>query len=141
MLSEKGSRCSGDLPELARNKREELAAARQLLESGFPRQAISRAYYAAFYAAQAALKATGTDLPKTHAGLRSKFSELAHTAPDVGADVGRALSQLESGRTEADYGNPTISADEAGEAIAKAEHVVDVIERALTARGSDARTT
>lgn len=78
------------------------------------------------------------ELPKTHAGLRSKFSEFAHAAPDVGGDVGRALSQLESGRTEADYGLPTVSAHEAAAAITKAEHVVEVIERALAVRRSDA---
>jgi uncharacterized protein (UPF0332 family) len=37
--------------------REELEAACKLVESGLPRQAISRAYYAAFYAARAALEA------------------------------------------------------------------------------------
>jgi uncharacterized protein (UPF0332 family) len=48
------------------------------------------------------------------------------------------LSQLETERTEADYGRPTISTDEAREAIAKAEHIVEVIERALAVRGTDA---
>jgi uncharacterized protein (UPF0332 family) len=80
------------------------------------------------------------ELPKTHAGLRSRFSDFANKAPDIGADVGRALSQLETGRTEADYGRPTISADEAREAIAKAEHIVEVIERALAARGTNTGT-
>jgi uncharacterized protein (UPF0332 family) len=56
---------------------EELAAARQLLESGFPRQATSRAFYAAFYAAHAALEVAGIAPPKTHTGLRTKFSEFA----------------------------------------------------------------
>lgn len=79
-------------------------------------------------------------MPKTHAGLRSKFSDFANKTPDLGADVGRALSQLETGRTEADYGQPTVSADEAREAIAKAEHVVEVIERALAGRGTDGGT-
>jgi hypothetical protein len=44
--------------------REELEAARNLVESGFPRQAISRAYYAAFYAARAALEAAGEPSPQ-----------------------------------------------------------------------------
>ena len=81
------------MTNLARS-REELAAARNLANSGFPRQAISRAYYAAFYAARAALEAAGEPSPKTHNGLRSRFSDLARSNPRIGAGVGRALSQL-----------------------------------------------
>lgn len=51
--------------------REELDAARNLVNSGFPRQAISRAYSAAFYAARAALEATGEPSPKTHSGCEA----------------------------------------------------------------------
>jgi uncharacterized protein len=112
--------------------REELAAARDLVNSGFPRQATSRAYYAAFYAARAALEAAGISAPKTHSGLRSRFSEFAQATPGIGGEVGRALSQLETGRTDADYGGSRISADEANDAIAKAEHIVDVVERTIT---------
>jgi uncharacterized protein len=102
-----------------------------LVESGYPRQATSRAYYAAFYAAQAALEAAGEDAPKTHSGLRSGFSELARSTPAIGAEVGRELSQLETARTDADYGEPSITREEANDAIAKAEHIVEVIEHVL----------
>jgi uncharacterized protein (UPF0332 family) len=112
---------------------EDLAAARELLDSGFPRQATSRAYYAAFYAARAALEAAGISAPKTHSGLRTRFSEFAKGTPRIGGEVGRTLSQLETGRTDADYGGSTISVDEASDAIAKAEHVVDVVEQAIAA--------
>lgn len=113
--------------------REELDAARNLVDSGFPRQAISRAYYAAFYAARAALEAAGEPSPKTHSGMRSRFSDLARSTPSIGPDVGRALSQLGTDRTEADYDEPTITNEEANDAIVKAERVVDVIERAISA--------
>jgi uncharacterized protein len=111
--------------------REELEAARKLVESGFPRQAISRAYYAAFYAARAALDAAGERSPKTHSGMRSRFSDLSRSTPALGSDVGRALSQLGTDRTEADYDEPTMTAEEANDAIDKAQHVVDVVERAI----------
>ena len=111
--------------------REELAAAGKLVESGFPRQAISRAYYAAFYAARAAIDAAGERSPKTHSGMRSRFSDLARSTPALGSDVGRALSQLGTGRTEADYDEPTMTAEDANEAIDKARHVVDAVERAI----------
>lgn len=104
-----------------------------LVERGFPRQATSRAYYAAFYAARAALEAAGISPPKTHSGLRTRFSEFAHATPEIGGAVGRALSQLETGRTDADYGEPEISVDEAKDEIAKAEHIVEVVERAIAA--------
>jgi uncharacterized protein len=113
--------------------REELAAARDLVDSGFPRQATSRAYYAAFYAAHAALEAAGISAPKTHTGLRTRFSEFAKETLGIGGEVGRALSQLETGRTDADYGGSTISVDEANDAIAKAEHIVYVVEQAIAA--------
>jgi uncharacterized protein len=111
--------------------REELEAARKLVESGFPRQAISRAYYAAFYAARAALEAAGEQSPKTHSGMRSRFSDLARSTPALGPDIGRSLSQLGTDRTEADYDEPTMTAEEANAAIDKARHVVDVVERAI----------
>lgn len=110
---------------------EELGAARNLVDSGFPRQAVSRAYYAAFYAARAALEAAGEPSPKTHSGMRSRFSDLARSTPSIGPEVGRALSQLGTDRTEADYDEPTTTNEEANDAIAKAQRVVDVIERAI----------
>lgn len=62
----------------------------------------SRAYYAAFYAARAALQAAGEQAPKTHSGLRSRSADFARTSPRMRAELGRALSQLETSRTEAD---------------------------------------
>lgn len=112
---------------------EELDAARNLVDGGFPRQAISRAYYAAFYAARAAIETAGKPLPKTHSGMRSRFSDLARSTPTIGPEVGRALSQLGTDRTEADYDEPTITIEEANDAIAKEQHIVDVIERAIAA--------
>ena len=55
----------------------------------------------------------------------------------LGPEAGRALSQLETSRTEADYGEPSMTVDEARDAISKAEQLVEVIERFLdsTQRG------
>jgi uncharacterized protein (UPF0332 family) len=54
----------------------------------------------------------------------------------LGPEFGRILSQLETGRTDADYGEPTITLEEATDAIAKAERLVDAIEEFLGA-GTD----
>jgi uncharacterized protein (UPF0332 family) len=78
--------------------------------------------------------------PRTHTGLRGRFSDFARSSPTLGAEVGRELSQLETGRTDADYGEPEITPDKANEAIIKAEHVVDVAERALE-RGPSSKDT
>jgi uncharacterized protein (UPF0332 family) len=53
--------------------------------------------------------------------------------------VGRELSQLETARTNADYGEPSISVEEAKDAIARAEHVVEVIEQVLANGPPDKR--
>lgn len=115
------------------SSREELSIARELLDNGHPRQAASRAYYAAFYAARAAVETEGGgDVPKTHSGLRSRFAELARSTPAIGAEAGRALSRLETRRTQADYGDEVdISAVQAEHAIGLAELVVDAVGRAL----------
>jgi uncharacterized protein (UPF0332 family) len=89
------------------------------------------AYFAAFYAARAALEAAGEPSPKTHSGMRSRFSDLARSTPSIGAEVGRALSQLGTNRAEVDYDEPAITIDEAKDAIAKARRVVEVVEQAI----------
>ena len=53
----------------------ELLAARHLEEAGFSAQATSRAYYAAFYAAEAALLSLGETRSK-HSGVISAFGLL-----------------------------------------------------------------
>lgn len=51
---------------------QELAAAELLLTSGFYVQAVSRAYYAAFYAAETANAFVG-EIRRSHAGVISAF--------------------------------------------------------------------
>ena len=63
--------------------RHELAAARLLADNGFPAQAISRAYYAAFYAAEAALLGIG-EVRSKHAGVIAA----AHPADEPTAATG-----------------------------------------------------
>jgi hypothetical protein len=66
--------------------------------------------------------------------MRSRFSDpLARSTASIGPEVGRELSQLGTDRTEADYDEPIITIAEANDAIAKAQRVVEVIERAIEA--------
>jgi uncharacterized protein (UPF0332 family) len=102
-----------------------------LVEKGFPRQATARAYFAAFYAAREALEAAGNLSPSTRGRLPARFSELADATPAIGGELGGALGQLETGCREADDGERTISVDVANDAITRAEHIVEVVEKAI----------
>jgi uncharacterized protein (UPF0332 family) len=92
---------------------------------------VSRAYYAAFYAARAAVEITGA-APKTHSGLRSKFADLARSSPMVGGELGTALADLGAQPGDADYGEPAdIAAEDARQAIDEAGTIVDAVDRFL----------
>ena len=59
---------------LLQRARETLGAARLLLEAGHFSDSVSRAYYAAFYAAEAALLNEGIT-PRTHKGVHALFDQ------------------------------------------------------------------
>ncbi|MGH2993718.1 MAG: HEPN domain-containing protein [Solirubrobacterales bacterium] len=104
---------------------EEVAAARVLVGNDFPRQAASRAYYGAFYAAEAALLVLGETRSK-HSGVISAFGRLVVKAGGLDRETGRLLSELFAERGEADYGEG-MGSEEAAEAIADAERFVHAV--------------
>jgi uncharacterized protein (UPF0332 family) len=113
---------------------EELAAARLLASKGFETQAVSRAYFAAFFAAEAALLALGETRSK-HAGVLSAFVHLLVRSGQIGEEIGRLLRSLFERRNEADYGAPVdVPVEEADAAIRDAERVVSAVERWLAQR-------
>ena len=98
---------TGDLePRLARSH-QELEAARLLADRGFHAQGVSRAYYAAFYAASEALLALGESRPK-HSGVIAAFASLVVKAEGVEEEIGRALRSLFDQRSVADYGDDSL---------------------------------
>ena len=107
---------------------EELAAARHLTAGGFAAQAISRAYYAAFYAAEAALQQLGETRSK-HSGVIAAFGQLLVRTGEIEPAAGKLLRSLFDRRAGADYDwiDPPSSSD-AEQAIADAEHVVRSVE-------------
>ena len=111
----------------------ELAAAELLTRNGFGAQAVSRAYYAAFYAAETALLAIGESRSK-HAGVIAAFARLV--VRDHGADetAGRLLRSLFERRSQADYEVAEVPAAEAEHAVSDAARVVGIIGRWLDAR-------
>jgi uncharacterized protein (UPF0332 family) len=115
--------------------REEIEAARALLEAGFPSQALSRAYFACFHAASATLEAVG-DVPVTHTGVVSAFARHAVAQDGVGHEAGRILRRLFEHRGDVDYGLSDAPASTARAAIEDAERLIAVTERWIAERSS-----
>ncbi|WP_457653425.1 HEPN domain-containing protein [Rhodocaloribacter sp.] len=81
---------------------ETLAAARYNLEGGFLTTAVNRAYYAAYYAARAALLTIG-EAPRTHHGLLLRFNLQFVKTGRIGGHVAQTLAYAEELREGADY--------------------------------------
>jgi uncharacterized protein (UPF0332 family) len=110
--------------------REELAAARLLADKGFEAQAISRAYFAAFFAAETALLALGETRSK-HSGVISAFVHLVIRRGQIDEEAGRLLRSLFERRNEADYSPVDVPFEEAEAAIRDADRVVGAVEEWL----------
>ncbi len=115
-------------PDALARARQELGAAALLADNGFAAQAVSRAYFAAFYAAEAALSHLGEARSK-HSGVVSAFGQLLVREHGVDELAGRLLRSLFERRSHADAEDVPI--DEARAAVADAITVVDTIERWL----------
>lgn len=111
--------------------REEIRAAKVLLEAGLPSQAVSRAYAAAVNAAQAALWAVG-ETPSTSAGVVAAFSRRM-VADDHDPEPARALRKLFEDRNDVDHAHATASSEQAADAIAAAQGVVAAATRFIEA--------
>jgi uncharacterized protein (UPF0332 family) len=118
------------LTALARS-RQEIEAARLLAGAGFGPQAISRAYYAAFYAAEQALATLGESRSK-HSGVISTFARLVVREGGLDEEAGRLLRSLFERRNSADYDEAPASKDDAVRAVQDAERCVDSVESWLT---------
>ena len=108
------------LPE--ERSRDELRAARVLLEANLPDQAVSRAYFAALHAASAVLLVLG-DPQTSEVGIVTAF---ARRVPDDGFDpeAGRMLRKLFEDRTDVDQALANAPAEEAERAIGDADRLV-----------------
>jgi uncharacterized protein (UPF0332 family) len=113
---------------------EELAAARLLAGKGFEAQAVSRAYFAAFYAAEAALLVLGETRSK-HSGVVSAFVHLLVRGGQFDEEIGRLLRSLFERRNEADCSPIDVPAEEADAAIRDAERVVSAVQMWRTEHG------
>jgi uncharacterized protein (UPF0332 family) len=104
--------------------RQELKAAEALLEAGFPAQAVSHAYLAAFRAATAALAVLG-EVPATNSGVISAFGR--HVVGETGVDheTGRVLRRLYEDRNDIENGLVDAPVEEARGASEDASRFVE----------------
>jgi uncharacterized protein (UPF0332 family) len=105
---------------------QELAAARVLADAGFAAQAVSRAYFAAFYSAEAALLELGEARSK-HSGVIAAFVQAIVSTHGVDERAGRLLRDLFERRGQADYSTDPVPAVEARRAIDDADFVVAAV--------------
>lgn len=125
-------------PDRLKRSREELRAAEVLAANGFLRQAVSRAYFGAFFAAEAALRSLGESRSK-HAGVISAFGRRVVKEGKMDEGVGQILRSLFERRNEADYGpaeagRGEVGREEADRAIEDAQRFVQAVEDWLARR-------
>jgi uncharacterized protein (UPF0332 family) len=125
------------LTALARSRRE-IEAARLLGEADFGTQAVSRAYYAALYAAEEALGSLGESRSK-HSGVIAAFGRLVVREGGLEEEMGRILRSLFEQRNDVDYGEAVALREDAELAIRDAERFVDAVESWLAGREKDGR--
>jgi uncharacterized protein (UPF0332 family) len=113
--------------------RDKARVARELCERGDWDDAVSRAYYAAFHAAQAALLTEG-QRADTHRGLVTLFGLLLVRSGKLDRRWGKFLANLKDDREAGDY-DPVSYVDEATahDAVVEAEEFVGAIERYIAA--------
>ena len=98
-----------------------LKAAQNLLADGLYDDAVSRAYYAVFHSARAALKVKGIETV-SHKGLISQFALHLVKSGEVEEEYGDILRQIKEDRETGDY-EPlvTFGSDEAAQLVGGAE--------------------
>jgi uncharacterized protein (UPF0332 family) len=110
--------------------------ARDLLAKGDWDDAVSRAYYAAFHAAQAALLTEG-QRGETHKGLVTLFGLLLVKTGKFDKKWGKFLANLKDDRESSDYDALSwIDEETARRAVHEADEFVASVERYLSGLGA-----
>lgn len=117
---------------LLRKARKSLRGAHVLADQEFLYDfAVSRAYYAMFYVAEAFLLEDGLAFSK-HSAVIAAFGERFAKTGRVPAEFHRYLLDGQDRRNAGDYGlGPELSRTDADEQIARAEQFLDLAERLL----------
>jgi uncharacterized protein (UPF0332 family) len=112
--------------------RDELRAARALLDAGLPAQAVSRAWFAALHSAAAALAAIG-ERPSSPTEVVSSFAR-SISGYGIAPETGRTLRKLFEDHRDVDYALAVPAAGDGERAVGDAERFVDETTRWIEAR-------
>ncbi len=108
-----------------------IAAARVLLDQGFPEYSASRSYYAMFYAATALLDRHGQTF-KRHSALLSAFAKLLHETEVVPKSCHRWISDAYNARIASDYrADREVPDAEASNHVENAERLMILVRQVL----------
>src|SRR5512136_1238439 len=111
---------------------DKLALARKLTVDGYYNDAVSKAYYAMFYASRALLLAVGQD-PHKHTGVVSLFGEHFVKTGKTDARFGRTLAVAKRLREESDYDERKhATKEEAEQACVDADEFIRETHRLIT---------
>jgi uncharacterized protein (UPF0332 family) len=112
--------------------RSNIEAAKLLLDKGFTEVAITRAYYAMFYCAQALLLEKGIT-GSSHKRVISAFGQYLVTTGEAPAELHRYLIEAQRERHVADYlAESSLTQEDAEEAVAQAEEWLEFTQGRLT---------
>ena len=125
-----------EIRELLDKARRSLHAAERLLRDGDNDFAVSRAYYAMFYAAQALLLTKEIRRSK-HSGVIAAFNERFVQSGELPRHLFLRLRDGFEDRAEGDYGLAEITKEQAHAGIAAAREFLEEISRRLTAGTGD----
>jgi uncharacterized protein (UPF0332 family) len=115
--------------------RQELQAAQAIMNQGFYGVAVSRAYYAMFYAASGLLASKGLSRSK-HSGVISAFGEHFVKTGLIETEYAKILGQAFDSRLDADYDVMFIAEQMLAEEVLRdARRFVDRAERYLRQAG------
>jgi uncharacterized protein (UPF0332 family) len=106
---------------------ETMKSAELCVQNHFFKDAINRAYYAAFYGVKAVLALADTDF-KRHKDVVAYFNREYVASEIFPKEIGRLLARLQKKRETSDYDDFYIaSAEEAKEQMAAAEKIIKAI--------------
>jgi uncharacterized protein (UPF0332 family) len=120
-----------DQLELLLKARQSLAAARLLLNNGFPDYAASRAYYAMFYIAEAFLEGEGLSF-SSHAAVIASFGREFARTNRVPTEFHRFLIEVQDLRNTGDYGQlNAVGENQAAEQLTRVEQFLELAEQQI----------
>lgn len=120
---------TGAAPYLLGKAERAVASAKALIDLGDTDGACSRAYYAMFDAARAALATRGhaPESVKTHGAVHSAFAMEFVKSGLIPREIGRTLGQVQDIRLLADYASEPVPLDKAEWSVRQAEIFVAAV--------------